>query len=358
MERGFNQQDNNAVPAAKFSIIIPVYNVEKYLHKCLDSILSQTFGDFEVICVNDGSTDNSLKILKEYAAKDFRFKVISQENQGQGVARNNAIDKSCGEYLLFVDPDDFIETNTLEILYNKFLQTGVDVIQFDYTICYENGKNKRTMQLKDKLKKDYNYIIKDNEIFNWHDLEKRKHKGVNFFVWNKAYRADFIKKNNIKFAPVKFGEDQIFTISVYVLTNRILYINKTFYYYRTRRGSSVNRASDGNFCVFENINLVKNFLISKNLYENMNIIFRDYVVKVLSIHYQYIPSQSIDKYLMQCAEVLNQEDFKRFKNNINGKFSLRQKLFSLKNKKVNGEKKKYLTILGFRIQINGDKTRV
>ena len=95
----------------KFSIIIPVYNVEKFLRESLDSIVAQTFKDFEVICVNDGSTDNSLEILKEYANNDSRIKVISQENQGQGVARNNAIDIAQGKYLLFVDPDDFIESN-------------------------------------------------------------------------------------------------------------------------------------------------------------------------------------------------------------------------------------------------------
>ena len=91
----------------KFSIIIPVYNVEKFLRECLNSITSQTLKNFEVICIDDGSTDNSLTILQEYANKDSRFKVISQENQGQGIARNKAIDIASGEYLFFVDPDDY-----------------------------------------------------------------------------------------------------------------------------------------------------------------------------------------------------------------------------------------------------------
>ena len=97
----------------KFSIIIPVYNVEKYLVECLESIVNQSFKDFEVICVNDGSTDNSLEILQKYAENDERFKVLNQENQGQGIARNNALNIANGEYILFVDPDDFIELNML-----------------------------------------------------------------------------------------------------------------------------------------------------------------------------------------------------------------------------------------------------
>ena len=112
----------------KFSIIVPVYNVELFLRECLDSIENQTFKGFEVICINDGSTDGSLSILQEYAAKDSRFKVISQENQGQGVARNNGIDIAQGEYLLFIDPDDFIEPNMLEIIYKKFQQTDAEIV--------------------------------------------------------------------------------------------------------------------------------------------------------------------------------------------------------------------------------------
>ena len=112
MDTDFRKECENS--NIKFSIIVPVYNVEKFLRESLDSIVAQTFKDFEVICVNDGSTDNSLDILEEYAKNDSRIKIISQENQGQGIARNKAIDIAQGRYLLFVDPDDWIETNALE----------------------------------------------------------------------------------------------------------------------------------------------------------------------------------------------------------------------------------------------------
>ena len=139
----------------------------------LKNFYEKAFKDFEVICVNDGSTDNSLEILKEYANNDSRFKIISQENQGQGVARNNAIDIAQGEYLLFLDSDDFIESNTLEVLYNKFHETDVDIIQFDYATCKEDGTHKRVETFKKRLKKYFNYSIKNNQIFNWHEIKKK-----------------------------------------------------------------------------------------------------------------------------------------------------------------------------------------
>ena len=101
----------------KISIIVPVYNTEPYLEQCLDSIINQTLEDIEIICVNDGSTDNSLSVLEEYASKDNRIKIINQENEGPGFARNNGLKSVNGEYVLFVDSDDWIELNTCEALY-------------------------------------------------------------------------------------------------------------------------------------------------------------------------------------------------------------------------------------------------
>ena len=208
MDTDFRKECENS--NIKFSIIVPVYNVEKFLRESLDSIVAQTLKDFEVICVNDGSTDNSLEILNEYANNDSRIKVISQENQGQGVARNNAIDIAQGEYLLFVDPDDFIESNTLEVLYNKFHETDVDIIQFDYATCKEDGTHKRVETFKKRLKKYFNYSIKNNQIFNWHEIKKKNLEKMFLVIWDKAYKTSFIKEHNIKFAPNKIGEDQLF----------------------------------------------------------------------------------------------------------------------------------------------------
>ena len=114
----------------KISIIVPVYNTEPYLEQCLDSIINQTLEDIEIICVNDGSTDNSLSILEEYASKDNRIRIINQENKGQGFARNNGLKNVNGEYVLFVDSDDWIELNTCEALYKKVNELDLDMLFF------------------------------------------------------------------------------------------------------------------------------------------------------------------------------------------------------------------------------------
>ena len=134
----------------KISIIVPVYNVEKYLKECLDSLINQTLEDIEIICINDGSTDNSLAILEEYQKKDSRIKVFSQRNQGVSAARNLGIEKATGEYLTFLDSDDRLELNTCEILYKETIAKNSDFLFFGLV----NDKNKKSDQrLVELLKK-------------------------------------------------------------------------------------------------------------------------------------------------------------------------------------------------------------
>lgn len=334
-----------------FSVIIPVYNVEKYLRECLDSLVNQTLSDIEIICINDGSTDGSLNILNEYASKDGRFIVLSQENQGQGIARNKGIDIAKGEYISFVDPDDWIELDTFEILYNKFSKTGAEIIQFDYETHHENGKYHGTKTYKRRLKKDFNFVIKNDDIYNWHNIFIKEISQMSLCIWDKAYKTDFIKKNNIKLAPNKHGEDHIFSIGANLLADKILYLNKSFYHYRTRFGSAVNKASDDNFCIFDNVILLKEFLVSNNLYTKYEKSFKDYTLTVFAWHYTCIPEASIERYLNKCAEILSEQEYKKFLKETKGKRSFMEQIFSIKNQKVNGVKFKVVTILGIPFEI-------
>ena len=251
----------------KFSIIIPVYNVEEYLEECLESIINQSFKDFEVICVNDGSTDNSLEILQKYAENDERFKVLNQENQGQGVARNNALNIANGEYILFVDPDDFIELNMLEVFNERLDIQNVDVAFFDYQIFGENTKTK-IVRFMDEMKNTLNLNINDNFIFNWQELVKDNFRYTAMMVWNKVYSNKFLKENHIQFAPNKHAEDHIFSISATLLANKISYIKKTLYYYRKRSDSSVNKVSITFICILLNLSTISclsSFICSSDL---------------------------------------------------------------------------------------------
>ena len=341
-----------------FSIIMPVYNVEKFLRECLDSIVSQTLKEFEVICINDGSTDSSLEILQEYADKDSRFKVISQENQGQGIARNKGIELAKGKYLIFVDPDDFIAPDTFEVIYNKFKQTDAQIVQFDYRLCNENGKFKRCEIFKKQMKKHFHYSLKNDEIYNWHKIPKKNLQNMWLAIWNKAYRTDFIKSNNIKMTLNKCGEDHLFSVGANLLADKILYVNKILYYYRTRQGSAINKISNDNFCVFENIKHLRKFLIEHNLFEEYKTCFQDYALTVLCWHYSNLPTESINEYLKMSKELLNTKDYDLLLKKIKGEFSILEKIFSLKNQKINGVKMKYLNILGMQFKLRLKKTGV
>ena len=128
---------------AKISVIIPVYNIEKYLVKCLDSVINQTFTDIEIICINDGSTDNSLSILEEYAQKDKRIKIINKENGGLSSAWNAGLNEVSAEYLTFVDGDDWIDTNTFKLAYEAMLNNNVDYVCWSANPIFEYNKDRR-----------------------------------------------------------------------------------------------------------------------------------------------------------------------------------------------------------------------
>ena len=123
----------------KVSVIVPVYNVEKYLRQCLDSLVNQTLKDIEIICINDGTKDNSVEIINEYVKKCPNIILINQENQGLGMARNNAMKHAKGDYIAFVDSDDWVDTDMYEVLYNKAIETDADIVECDYRMVFENS---------------------------------------------------------------------------------------------------------------------------------------------------------------------------------------------------------------------------
>ena len=347
----------NNIPRIKFSIIVPIYNVEKYLPQCLDSILSQSLKDFEVICVDDGSTDNSLLILQSFAEKDFRVNIISQRNQGVGIARNNALKEVKGKYLLFVDPDDLIDTNALELLWNKLEATEASVLQFDYAI-FKDGSLKQKNIYSYKIAKKFGYDLKEKGYFNWEVFKKRLFRQLGLAVWNRVYLTDFVKENNIKFASSRIGEDHIFTIKAVILAPKIFYLNKCLYHYRKRKASATNMASDANFSAFENVQLVEKFLKEKELFECLKEEFKEYKIENLAHHFCCVPQDKIQIYIDLCKKILSQDEFAQFqKLACNVELSTKEKIFSLKNSKLNGIKYKVLTILGYSMKLGNNPSK-
>ena len=340
----------------KVSVILPIYNVAQYLRDCLNSLINQTLTDIEFICINDGSTDNSLEILNEYAAKDERFVVLSQENQGQGVARNKGVELARGEYIQFIDPDDWVELDMLEILYNFAKEHHSQVVKFNYTDYNDYSRKYKQQEFVKQIQENYNYDLNATPYYTWRILKKNCLSSLDLHVWAHFYQTEFIKSNKIRFAPSKLGEDNLFADGAIVMANKIDYLDKYLYFYRIRTGSAVHIKSDINFCVFDNIRLLKEFLIENNLFNELEDEWISYAKKVVTWHYSQVPDESIKKYENLCLQYFsNKKEFKKFLKEIHTKRSFLEQIFSLKNEYKDAIKYKVVTVLGIKFYIKPKK---
>ncbi|MDN3493746.1 glycosyltransferase [Winogradskyella bathintestinalis] len=204
----------------KISVIVPVYNVEDYLNRCVDSIINQTHKNLEIILVNDGSVDDSRKICDDYASKDNRVIVIHKENEGSSCARNAGLDIATGEYVSFVDSDDYIYDSMLQKMLDKLVKNKLDVIEIAPA-----SKNNTT--------KSYNNFIIEDKISAF----KRVIKSTTFSVWCRLYKASLIK--DLRFIPKIIHQDVFFTIDVLNRVEKLGYLNSELYYYNTSNESII-----------------------------------------------------------------------------------------------------------------------
>jgi len=209
---------------AKVSIVLPIYNVEQYLRECLDSVINQTLKEIEIICVNDGSTDGSLVILQEYAARDERIKIIDKSNSGYGHSMNVGIDAATGEYLGIVEPDDYILPNMYETLYNIAKSENLDLIKADFYRFTGSGAS---------LKKDYNQLSKDKSYYG-RVIDPKDDINVFRFImntWSGIYNLNFINKFNIRHneTPGASFQDNGFWFQTFCRAQRIYFLNEPFY---------------------------------------------------------------------------------------------------------------------------------
>ncbi|MCM1338656.1 MAG: glycosyltransferase [Muribaculaceae bacterium] len=211
----------------KISIIIPVYNAEKFLRRCLDSLINQTLKDIEIICVNDSSTDNSLAILNEYAQIDNRIVVISQENSGPSEARNRGLDIAKGEYIGFVDSDDWVSLDYFENLYNAAKENNADIAAAGI-IKLDERRKREFLTFKTKtITADF----KENCLAL--DIPSKT------YVWNKIYLREKLDKYNLRFKAGVYYEDMIFTTRVLEKLEKIVTVPDIRYYYWKNKNSIV-----------------------------------------------------------------------------------------------------------------------
>lgn len=253
----------------KISIIIPVYNVEKYLRECLDSILAQTFQDFEIICVDDGSTDKSLEILQEYKRKDDRFVILQQRHAGAGAARNHGLKLAEGKYIQFLDSDDYFEPTLLEELY-----TRAEKFDSDLTVCSsrkvdDSGNVTETGSPNFPINIDK---VPMEQVFNREEFKDDIFSLFTPVVWNKLIKKSFLDKNHLEFPKLTIYEDIAFMHSVVAYADSIVTFNKELINYRFNRpGSLVSTRSSHTIEAVKSCIYLGEFLNSRNLlpeYEN------------------------------------------------------------------------------------------
>lgn len=261
----------------KISIIIPVYNVEKYLDKCLDSIINQTYKNIEIICINDSSTDNSESILNKYNKKDSRIRVLNKKNEGVSLARNFALKYVTGEYLMFVDSDDWIELNTCEVAIKIAKKYNTDLVMWTYIREWENNSKIKEIYTSDMLIFDED-MCKNNlhrRMIGLYGNELREPANADALctVWAKLYKANIIKDNNVIFEDIrKIGtyEDGLFNLEIFNLINKAIFINKGLYHYRKNNINSITQKYKENF--FEDwqnlFNILDQYIVTNKCGEN------------------------------------------------------------------------------------------
>ena len=255
----------------KISVIIPVYNIEKYLKKCLDSVINQTFSDIDIICINDGSTDNSLAILEQYASKDNRITIINKPNGGLSSAWNAGLQAVKSPYLTFVDGDDWIEKNILELAYKAITNNDVDYVCWGANIVSETyDKNTKNQKNYHKIKYSGIKEVDDNLI-----------RKTVVTVWSKLYKTSIIKEKGISFPTSSGHDDNAFWLMYAPWTKKGYYIPEYLYNYVQRENSIMwKRRLKNTDKIFDNIILIPPLI---NYYKNHNLTDIHYELLILNI---------------------------------------------------------------------------
>lgn len=283
----------------KVSIIIPVYNSEMFIKKCIDSVLEQSFNEYEIILINDGSKDGSKQILDEYKERyPEKIVVIHQENMGVSKTRNNAIKMAKGRYIMFIDNDDYIDKDYVEVFVKEIEEQDFDVVLGGYRRPNENGK-----------------IIKELKL-----PQEEWAKFMIFAPWAKIYKREYLIKNNIEFLPVNIGEDVYFNLQAMLISKRIKIIDYIGYnwYFNTGSVSNTTQKNIKNLQVYELLNSCYEVLKEKNIleenYEIVEMYFIRYIVWFLLFSTKKLEYKTIKEEYNKIFKWL-EEKFPNYKNN-------------------------------------------
>lgn len=289
------------------SVIIPIYNVQKYLARCLESICNQEFEDYEVILINDGSTDNSLNIAEIYIERyQDKIKLINQKNGGLSAARNKGLLHAEGKYVCFIDSDDYVEKTYLSEMYEVAEKNDADLVFCAFKSVDENGKVIKYIR-ESRLISEKVYSLKENEELFL----------IQNAAWNKLYRKDIIEECNLYFTPEVWYEDLRFTKKYLLNASKCVYCDKALYNYLQRSGSIMNTQGEKNLEILGAIEEVINYYKERNVYEK----YRK-VIEFVAIDHIFISClvrvlcYSKDKLLYKNIRKQFEKSFPLYKKNI------------------------------------------
>lgn len=331
----------------KVSVIIPVYNVEEYLDRCLDSLINQSFNSIEILTIDDNSSDNSLEILKSYENKDKRIKVFSNKESGVSQARNLGIRNALGKYIMFVDSDDWVDENMIEIMYNKAEEENSDMVMCTYIREFNNNSKEKIFNLP-HITVYENEEVKSNLLRKLvgpvkEELANPEYLDALGTVWAKLYRSNVIKGKGIKFVDLReigSAEDTLFNIYTFINLNKVIFINKPMYHYWRDNPKSITTRYNPNLKEQRKVffKYIRDF-INKNKFED---IFHEALnnricTSVLGLGLveccKANKISNIEK-IRNIREILNEEYIKSAYKNLDLKyFSIHWRIFYLFNKR-------------------------
>lgn len=289
----------------KVSLIIPVYNAEEFLNESIYSVLNQTLEDIELICVNDGSKDSSLLMLEDFSKKDSRIKIINQENQGCGAARNKALDNATGDYIYFFDPDDYLVPDALEKLYYNAISNNSDFVIFKIA-SFRDGEPINYDEPGFEFEKVFNDVDFNNFTFNYRAI-KRHVLLSSFAPWTKFYKKEFLDKyDDFRFHINVAFDDVPFHVQSMLRAKRISYVPEFFYHYRLSNPNSVNNTASNAPDIFKIVDYVENFLKNENFFDEFR---EDFIIFKITQLSMYIGSSRSEEYFKMVKSSINEMNF-------------------------------------------------
>ena len=279
---------------AKVSVIIPVYNIEEHLSKCLDSIVEQSLSDLEIICVDDGSTDKSLHILSEYENRDQRFTIVTQKNAGPGIARNYGFAVATGEYVIFLDSDDYFEPDFLEKMVAVIENTNSDIV-----IC-------QAVEFDTHSGKEYSaeWMLKKNYLpaleFSPREISEYLFQFTYGMAWDKLYRRDWLISTGILFPALRNSEDLAFVFPTLLAARKIAVLPEAFIHHRINRLTSVsNTRREQPDAPYEALQIVEKYLNDCGWMEIYQQSFMNWAMEFLVWHVCNISDREIQNHYLE-----------------------------------------------------------